>query len=76
MSDPGKTNGIRWTAKRKAEVVLALLKGGDTTELCRKNGITKSVLYSWRDSFIEAGIKIMNEMATFDSAGVSNKGDE
>ena len=57
MSDPGKTYGIRWTAKRKAEVVLVLLKGGDTTELCRKHGITKSELYNWRDSFIEAGIK-------------------
>ncbi len=55
MSDSANPNGSRWTANRKVEVVLALLKGGDASELCRKNGITKSQMYKWRDSFLEAG---------------------
>jgi len=55
MPDQAKSNGSRWTANRKVEVVLALLKGGDVSELCRKHGITKSQLYKWRDNFLEAG---------------------
>jgi transposase len=55
MSNPEVKNGTRWSAKRKAEVVLALLKGADVAELCRKNGISQSQLYGWRDCFLEGG---------------------
>ena len=44
----------RWTATRKVEVVLAVLKRADVSEVCRKNGIS-SQAYAWRDSFLEGG---------------------
>jgi len=55
MADPKKENGIRWTGSRKTELVMVLLKGTDVTELCRKNGISQTELFKWRDSFTQAG---------------------
>jgi len=55
MADPKQTNVVRWTGSRKVEMVLELLKGADVTELCRKNGISQSEVFKWRDSFIQAG---------------------
>lgn len=57
MSDSEIGNRIRWTASRKAELVLAVLKGADVVELCRENGISRTQLFQWRDSFIEGGKK-------------------
>ncbi len=57
MSNPEESNGIRWSAKRKTEVVLSLFKGADVTELCRKHGISRSRLYNWRDRFIDGGVE-------------------
>lgn len=45
----------RWSSRRKAEVVLQLLKGGDAQELARTHGISQAELFEWRDSFLEAG---------------------
>jgi len=55
MSDPEIRNGNRWTASRKAELVLAVLKGTDAVELCRQNGISRAQLFQWRDSFVAGG---------------------
>lgn len=55
MSDPEFENGIRWTAKRKAEVVLKLLRGKEAAQLARENGISQSKLFEWRDRFLEGG---------------------
>ncbi len=55
MSSPEVEDGKRWTAARKAEIVLALLRGADLSEVCRKNGISQSQAYAWRDSFLEGG---------------------
>ena len=55
MSDPGIKNGSRWTAKRKTEVVLELLRGAEAAHLARENGISQSRLFEWRDRFLEGG---------------------
>ncbi len=44
-------DGKRWTGTCKEEVVLALFKGADVSEVCWKNGIRQSQAYAWRDSF-------------------------
>ncbi len=41
MSSPEVKDGKRWTGTRKAEVVLALLKGAEVAEVCRKNGVNR-----------------------------------
>ena len=55
MSDPGFENGRRWTAKRKTEVVLELLRGVEAAHLARENGISQFQLFEWRDRFLEGG---------------------
>jgi transposase len=55
LSDPVLENGPRWTAKRKAEVVLELLRGAEAAQLARENGISQSKLFEWRDRFLEGG---------------------
>jgi len=54
-----ETNGRRrWTAGRKAEVVLEGLQGKTTVvELCRKHGITQSLYYEWKELFVEKGME-------------------
>ena len=55
MSDPVLENGTRWTAKRKSELVLELLRGTEAAQLARENGISQSKLFEWRDRFLEGG---------------------
>ncbi len=44
----------RWTAKRKASVVLEVLKGQTTSvDACRKYGIKQSELEEWTALFLE-----------------------
>ena len=56
MSSPEVKDGKRWTATRKVEVVLAVLKGANVSEVCRKNGISQStgvclaVIVSWKEA--------------------------
>jgi len=46
----------RWTAKRKAAVVVEVLKGQTTSvDACRKYGIKQSELEEWTERFLEAG---------------------
>jgi transposase-like protein len=52
MQDPGK----RWSARKKAEIVLRLLRGEAIDALSRENEVTVGMLSQWRDEFIEAGI--------------------
>ena len=47
MSNPKVKDGKRWTVIGKADVVLALLKGADVSEVCRENGISQSQAYAW-----------------------------
>ena len=46
----------RWSAKRKQEVVLRLLRGESLDALSRETGQPAAVLSGWRDEFLEAGV--------------------
>ncbi len=45
----------RWSAKRKQEVVLRLLRGESLDTMSRETGQPARVLSSWRDEFLEGG---------------------
>ncbi len=46
----------RWSAKRKQEVVLRLLRGESLDALSRETGRPAAELSRWRDDFLEAGL--------------------
>jgi transposase-like protein len=46
----------RWSAKRKQEVVLRLLRGESLDALSRETGQAAATLSQWRDEFLEAGL--------------------
>lgn len=51
---PGQVQ--RWTAKRKAAVVLELIKGTTTAaEVARQHDLTIGEVEQWRDEFLAAG---------------------
>jgi transposase len=54
MSDEKR---ILWTPTRKQEILLRLLKGESPQEIARELGLGMSMLYSWRDRFLEAGME-------------------
>ena len=46
----------RWTASRKAEAVLEILKGKSTmVDFCRKNDLKQSEVERWVEEFIKSG---------------------
>src|SRR3954447_1126518 len=45
----------RFSARRKTEAVLRLLRGEDLDTLSRELGVIASTLSSWRDSFLDGG---------------------
>ncbi len=49
----------RFSARRKAEAVLRLLRGEDLDALSRELGVTAATLSSWRDSFLDGGTAAM-----------------
>jgi transposase-like protein len=64
MDETDKGNGVtgelpddiqRWTAKRRAALVLSILKGETTAvEAARKHDLTVADIESWRDTFVLA----------------------
>jgi transposase len=46
----------RWSARRKAEAVLRLLKGEDLDTLSRQLKVTAATLSEWRDVFLANGL--------------------
>ncbi|KPK79637.1 MAG: hypothetical protein AMS25_11825 [Gemmatimonas sp. SM23_52] len=46
----------RWSAQRKMEVVLRLLRGEDLGELSREVQVPAPELESWRRVFLESGV--------------------
>jgi len=55
----------RWTAKRKFEAVLALIKNHKTLdELSRETGQPAHVLSQWRDEFLSKGEALFKEAET------------
>ena len=48
----------RYSSEEKIRIVLAGLRGEDTiAELCRQEGISQGIYYSWSKEFLEAGKK-------------------
>jgi len=45
----------RWSASKKAGVVLRLLRGEDLETVSREVGVAVHELVRWRDSFVEGG---------------------
>jgi transposase len=46
----------KYSAEEKIRIVIEGLKGEDTiAELCRREGISQSIYYSWSKQFLEAG---------------------
>ncbi len=46
----------RYSAEEKIRIVLAGLRGEDSiAELCRQEGISQGLYYSWSKEFLEAG---------------------
>jgi len=46
---------VRWSARRKAEVVLRLLRGEGLDALARETGQAAGVIAGWREDFLQAG---------------------
>jgi transposase-like protein len=49
----------RFSAKRKTEAVLRLLRGEDLDTLSRELGVTAATLSGWRDNFLGGGTAAM-----------------
>ena len=46
----------RWTAKKKAEVVIEIIKGKlKVVDFCRQNDLKQSEVETWMDEFIKSG---------------------
>jgi transposase-like protein len=45
----------RWSANRKIDVVLRLLRGESLEEVSREVGVEAHRLQAWRDDFLESG---------------------
>ena len=49
----------RFSARRKTEAVLRLLRGEDLDTLSRELGVVAATLSSWRDAFLDGGTAAM-----------------
>src|SRR3954470_22175031 len=49
----------RFSAKRKTEAVLRLLRGEDLDTLSRELGVVAATLSGWRDAFLDGGTAAM-----------------
>src|SRR3954470_690042 len=49
----------RFSAKRKTEAVVRLLRGEDLDTLSRELGVTAATLSSWREGFLDGGTAAM-----------------
>ena len=75
-AETGRGGKGRWSAKRKASVVVELLRGADLDSTSRKYGVTAATLTEWRDAFVAAGaeaLKVRQE-AQLDEQGRRDKG--
>ena len=54
-ASPGGRRETRWSARRKEEVVLRLLRGEPLDLLARETGQPAGVLSGWREEFLAAG---------------------
>lgn len=57
---------VRWSAKKKAELVLRLLRGESIDVLSRGNGLSVSTITEWRDQFLEGGLSSFKRISRRD----------
>lgn len=51
-----ETEYQRWTARRKAELILELIKGGKKlVDVCRENDLKQSDVEGWMQTFLRSG---------------------
>lgn len=67
-----KENG-RFSAKRKSEAVLRLLRGEDLDLLSREYQVTAAKLSQWRDAFLAAGQAGLHKSASDAPDGPTEK---
>jgi transposase-like protein len=54
-------NYRKFPAKRKAEIVLAGLRGDKSVrDVCREHGIAETLYYQWREKLLEGGTQALN----------------
>ncbi len=56
----------RFSARRKTDAVVRLLRGEDLESLSRELGVTAATLSSWRQSFLDGGTAAMKSRPTDD----------
>ena len=56
----------RFSARRKTDAVLRLLRGEDLDTLSRELGVIAATLSSWRDAFLDGGTAAMKSRPTDD----------
>ena len=49
---------VRWSARRKQEVVLRLLRGESLDALARETGQAAGTIYGWREAFRRAATRV------------------
>lgn len=60
---------MRWTARRKADLVLDLLKGArQIHEVCRENDLKQSIVERWIRDFVETGTRGLKARGTDEEA--------
>jgi transposase len=57
-----------FTAEQKLEVVLAGIKSGRISEVCRQHEISSTLFYQWRDKLMEGGLERLSGKAEYDNA--------
>jgi hypothetical protein len=74
-AETGRDGKGRWSAKRKASVVLELIRGADLESTSRKYGVTAGTLTEWRDAFVAAGAEALKvrQAALVDEQGRRQK---
>ena len=58
-SQPDTQDRGRFSANRKTDAVLRLLRGEDLDTLSRELGVTAATLSGWRDAFLDGGTAAM-----------------
>jgi len=72
IKDIRRRTRTRYSSEEKIRIVLAGLRGEDSiAELCRQEGISQGLYYSWSKEFLEAG---KNRLAG-DTARAANTGE-
>ncbi len=57
VADAEPDKEVRWSARRKADAVMRLLRGENLDELSRELRVEAHRLAAWRDEFIASGIE-------------------